>query len=81
MNDQQRRRIPGRSDSEDSARVEAALAWRKSSYSDDKGSHCVEVATTPTTVHLRDSKHGAAGPRLTFSADAWAVFIACTTAD
>lgn len=33
------------------------LAWFKSSYSDSSsGNDCVEIATTPTTVHVRDSK-------------------------
>ncbi|MGJ5759612.1 DUF397 domain-containing protein [Streptomyces galbus] len=32
------------------------LTWGKSSYSDDEGGNCVEVAATPATVHIRDSK-------------------------
>ena len=36
------------------------LAWFKSSYSDgNDGESCVEVATTPGTIHVRDSQ----GPR------------------
>ncbi|WP_031478827.1 DUF397 domain-containing protein [Streptomyces bicolor] len=31
------------------------LHWSKSSYSDGEG-ECVEVALTPTTIHIRDSK-------------------------
>jgi hypothetical protein len=31
------------------------LRWTKSTYSAD-GSNCVEMAATPTTVHIRDSK-------------------------
>ncbi|AZQ35561.1 DUF397 domain-containing protein [Streptomyces cyaneochromogenes] len=35
--------------------MSADLHWFKSSYSGDQG-ECVEVALTPTTIHLRDSK-------------------------
>ncbi|WP_137992476.1 DUF397 domain-containing protein [Streptomyces vilmorinianum] len=41
----------------------AALAWFKSSYSGAEGGDCVEVATSPGTVHVRDSKD-TAGPVL-----------------
>ncbi|GGX24444.1 hypothetical protein GCM10010297_51820 [Streptomyces malachitofuscus] len=34
----------------------AGVLWRKSSYSGDQGGDCVEVATTPTHIALRDSK-------------------------
>ena len=51
------------------------LAWFKSSYSSGTdGNSCVEMATTPGTVHIRDSKH-TAGPRLTFAPAAWANFV------
>jgi hypothetical protein len=34
------------------------LAWFKSSYSDgNEGDSCVELATTPGTIHVRDSKN------------------------
>ncbi|MGY3055824.1 hypothetical protein ACVWZD_000060 [Streptomyces sp. TE3672] len=32
------------------------LSWFKSSYSNNEGGACVEVATCPHTVHVRDSK-------------------------
>ncbi|URM91854.1 DUF397 domain-containing protein [Streptomyces sp. MRC013] len=32
------------------------LAWFKSSYSGSGGGNCVEVAMSPATVHVRDSK-------------------------
>lgn len=33
-----------------------ALRWQKSTFSDGgEGNTCVEVATTPTTLHLRES--------------------------
>lgn len=51
------------------------LVWFKSSYSDGPdGNSCVELALTPGTVHVRDSKD-TAGPRLAFAPDAWARFV------
>jgi hypothetical protein len=49
------------------------LKWLKSSYSDDEGGNCVEVAFAPR-VHIRDSKNPA-GPELCVPAPAWAAFI------
>ncbi|MEU3840993.1 DUF397 domain-containing protein [Streptomyces sp. NPDC028635] len=55
--------------------VEVAYAWFKSSYSSSsEGDSCVEMATTPGTVHVRDSKN-TAGPRLTFTPEAWTGFV------
>ncbi|MFD0072102.1 DUF397 domain-containing protein [Streptomyces sp. NPDC127166] len=52
------------------------LDWFKSSYSSSSnGNDCVEVATTPGTVHVRDSKD-AEGARLAFGPGAWAGFVA-----
>ncbi|MFD8702868.1 DUF397 domain-containing protein [Kitasatospora sp. NPDC059648] len=48
--------------------------WFKSSYSNDQGGACVEVASSPSTVHVRDSKDKA-GPTLTFSPEAWSAFV------
>ncbi|TQK43805.1 uncharacterized protein DUF397 [Streptomyces sp. SLBN-118] len=56
----------------------AGLAWFKSSYSTSDGPECVEVASTPGTVHVRDSKH-TAGPQLALSPTAWSGFITYTT--
>jgi hypothetical protein len=39
-----------------------------------EGGECVEVATTPATVHVRDSKDQS-GPTLTFSPAPWAAFV------
>jgi hypothetical protein len=51
------------------------LAWFKSSYSDSSdGNDCVEVATTPGTIHVRDSKN-AQGPRFSVAPDTWAHFV------
>ncbi|MCX5421661.1 DUF397 domain-containing protein [Streptomyces sp. NBC_00078] len=36
--------------------VEVALSWTKSSYSSGQGGECLEMAPTPTTIHIRDSK-------------------------
>ncbi|MCZ4120646.1 DUF397 domain-containing protein [Streptomyces sp. H39-S7] len=51
------------------------LAWFKSSYSNAEGGACVEVATCPATIHVRDSKDPA-GPQLSFAPAAWAAFVA-----
>lgn len=51
------------------------LDWFKSSYSSSSnGETCVEIATTPNTVHVRDSKD-LTGPRLTFGPAVWAGFV------
>ncbi|MFJ1898455.1 DUF397 domain-containing protein [Streptomyces sp. NPDC088115] len=61
--------------SETSAGEASRLEWFKSSYSDSSNSNeCVEVAATPGTVHVRDSKN-LPGPRLAFAAGAWAGFV------
>lgn len=51
------------------------LAWRKSSYSDNEGGDCVEVAGRPGAVFLRDSKI-VDGPRLMVGAVAWQELVA-----
>ncbi|GHE85441.1 DUF397 domain-containing protein [Streptomyces longispororuber] len=50
------------------------LEWFKSSHSTADGPSCVEVAATPRTVHVRDSKDPD-GPQLTITPAAWADFI------
>ncbi|HZF90264.1 DUF397 domain-containing protein, partial [Streptomyces sp.] len=35
---------------------------------------CVEVASTPDTIHVRDSKNEQ-GPRLAFGTEPWAAFV------
>ncbi|GAA2659941.1 hypothetical protein GCM10010400_17820 [Streptomyces aculeolatus] len=52
-----------------------AMTWRKSSYSHDNGGDCIEVATTPTAVPVRDSKDPD-GPHLAFTPAAWDAFVA-----
>ncbi|MER7795048.1 DUF397 domain-containing protein [Streptomyces sp. NPDC097640] len=51
--------------------------WFKSSYSENNGTACVEIAHLPRTaqVAIRDSKEGVTGPALVVSAAAWAAFI------
>ncbi|VVJ23982.1 Uncharacterised protein [Amycolatopsis camponoti] len=48
------------------------LSWRKSSYSSGEGSQgaCVEVAFTPGSVAVRDSKAPTSGT-LTVSPETW----------
>ena len=53
----------------------SALRWHKSSYSNQDGGNCVEVADGhPTHVPVRDSKAPTAGTLL-FSAAAWSAFV------
>ncbi|WP_225096180.1 DUF397 domain-containing protein [Streptomyces sp. CoH27] len=49
------------------------LHWQKSTYSPD-GSNCVEIAPTPTTIHIRDSKTPTT-PHLTVTPTTWADFL------
>ena len=55
--------------------MSTALHWFKSSYSSDQGGQCLEVATSPRTIHIRDSKH-ITGPTLTVTRDSWTSFLA-----
>ncbi|MFE9452679.1 DUF397 domain-containing protein [Streptomyces sp. NPDC006739] len=50
------------------------LHWKKSTYSPD-ASNCLEIATAPTAIHIRDSKTPT-GPRLTVTRSAWTGFLA-----
>jgi hypothetical protein len=60
---------------EASARDNSELAWFKSSYSSGPdGDSCVEIAPTPATIHIRDSKL-TDGPRLTLTPESWAGFV------
>ncbi|WP_137230285.1 DUF397 domain-containing protein [Streptomyces sp. BPSDS2] len=52
-----------------------ALTWRKSSYSNQDGGACVEVADGFTAVvPVRDSKNPS-GPALTFAVGGWSSFV------
>ncbi|MFB7518101.1 DUF397 domain-containing protein [Streptomyces sp. NPDC056144] len=50
------------------------IKWVKSSYSGPSGGDCVEVASTPDTIHVRDSKDITV-PSLTLSPTAWDAFV------
>ncbi|MET8219529.1 DUF397 domain-containing protein [Streptomyces hirsutus] len=53
----------------------SGLVWFKSIYSSSsEGDSCVEIATAPGTVHVRDSKDVEVG-RLAFTPAAWANFV------
>ncbi|MGW1269123.1 DUF397 domain-containing protein [Streptomyces sp. NPDC002491] len=55
---------------------DSELVWFKSSYSGgNDGNSCVELAVTPGTVHVRDSKN-VEGPRLALAPGVWADFVA-----
>ncbi|MGA5900033.1 DUF397 domain-containing protein [Streptomyces venetus] len=54
------------------------LTWFKSSYSSSGSGDCVEVATSPDTIHIRDSKNKQ-GPKLCLSPTAWSAFLTHAT--
>ncbi|MFD9001835.1 DUF397 domain-containing protein [Streptomyces sp. NPDC059582] len=49
--------------------------WVKSSYSGGEGGECLEVAVSPHTVRVRDSKRHEAGPVLALTPATWADFL------
>ncbi|MFM9493386.1 DUF397 domain-containing protein [Streptomyces galilaeus] len=53
------------------------LAWFKSSYSGNEGGECVEVATIPDAVHVRDSKVPDRA-QLVFRSEEWSAFVRYT---
>ncbi|MGW7525295.1 DUF397 domain-containing protein [Streptomyces sp. NPDC054783] len=53
----------------------AELHWFKSSYSSsNEPGDCLEVAPTPTIIHIRDSKN-TDGPQLVLTQEAWSEFV------
>ena len=54
--------------------METADSWRKSSYSGANGGECVEVATTASTVMVRDAKDRN-GNVLSVPPSAWRAFV------
>ncbi|MEV7285326.1 DUF397 domain-containing protein [Streptomyces sp. NPDC093252] len=57
-----------------------SAAWRKSSFSDEYGADCVEVATNlPGITPVRDTKTPN-GPTLLVSTNAWAAFVSAVQA-
>jgi hypothetical protein len=49
--------------------------WRKSSYSGGQGGSCIEVASTPDLVAVRDTTQEETGPVLRISPADWSRFI------
>lgn len=45
--------------------------WRKSSYSGGSGGQCVEVASMPSYVAVRDTKNSGNGPVLRITPANW----------
>lgn len=50
------------------------MNWRKSSYSAGNGAECVEVASPPGAVAVRDTRQNGTGPVLRFLPAAWRRF-------
>ncbi|MEU6535074.1 DUF397 domain-containing protein [Streptomyces sp. NPDC047000] len=57
------------------------LKWRTSSYSDSEGSNCMEVASSPRIIHVRDSKLGPTGSWFRVRGSAWAASLAHAAGD
>ncbi len=55
------------------------VRWRKSSYSGNGGGNCVEAASRPGVVAVRDSKNPD-GPKLIVSPAGWRTFMASVKA-
>ncbi|MGW6902926.1 DUF397 domain-containing protein [Streptomyces sp. NPDC054940] len=53
--------------------MSADLHWFKSSYSGDQG-ECLEIALTPTTIHIRDSKTPTT-PAVQIAPTTWTTFL------
>ncbi|AZQ72811.1 MULTISPECIES: DUF397 domain-containing protein [Streptomyces] len=52
------------------------MKWFKSSFSGSLGGECVEVATSPHAVHVRDSKLGSDdSPRIAVPRASWGTFL------
>jgi hypothetical protein len=59
-------------------RERTELTWHKSSYSNGDNGNCVEVATTPGIMAVRDSKAPTSG-HLTLTPLTWRTFLARLT--
>ncbi|MFJ4832350.1 DUF397 domain-containing protein [Streptomyces sp. NPDC088747] len=55
--------------------MSTALQWFKSSYSTEQGGDCLEVASSPHAVHVRDSKNADGGPALAVAPASWTAFL------
>jgi Domain of unknown function (DUF397) len=51
------------------------MTWRKSTYSENGGASCVEVADTASVVMVRDTTNRDGGT-LAFAAGTWQAFLA-----
>jgi hypothetical protein len=58
------------------AALSVADNWHKSSFSGGANGGCVEVATVPGYIGVRDTKLGASSPVLAFTPHEWAAFLA-----
>ncbi|MGW7256911.1 DUF397 domain-containing protein [Streptomyces sp. NPDC054834] len=56
--------------------MSTARQWFKSTYSSSEGGACLEVAASPHTIHIRDSKNPEDGPTLRIKPEAWKAFTA-----
>lgn len=56
----------------------ATAAWRKSSYSGNTGGNCVEVASLPDAIAVRDTKNRDGG-NLVVPAATWVAFVRTVT--
>ncbi|MYR98063.1 MULTISPECIES: DUF397 domain-containing protein [unclassified Streptomyces] len=54
--------------------MSTGLHWFKSSYSGSEGGDCIEVATCPHTIHVRDSKDLTVSA-LAVSPEPWTSFV------
>jgi hypothetical protein len=55
-------------------RIDSAT-WRTSSFSGSNGGNCLESASVPGAVLVRDTKNHGTGPVLRFAPAAWTAFI------
>ncbi|MEU2055070.1 DUF397 domain-containing protein [Streptomyces bungoensis] len=53
----------------------SGLTWQKSTHSAE-AANCVEIARTPSVIHIRDSKTPTA-PHLSFPPTTWTAFLSC----
>jgi hypothetical protein len=57
------------------AALAATGGWHKSTFSGGDNGGCVEVASVPGVVGVRDTKLGAVSPVLVFGTAEWAAFL------
>jgi Domain of unknown function (DUF397) len=52
-----------------------SVTWRTSSFSGSNGGNCLESASIPGAVLVRDTKNHGTGPVLRFTPAAWTAFL------